>query len=74
MEHKDHKKASLIFSSKGYKLYYARLTPSDYSRVLVIVRDHCQPKVVIRDPSERYIVVEILYDEGQVLWIVTVTA
>ena len=27
VEHKDHKKAGLNFSSKGYTLYYARLTP-----------------------------------------------
>ena len=73
VEHKDHKKAGLNFSSKGYTLYYAGLTPGDYSRVLMIVRDHYQPKVVIRDPGGRYIVVEILY-EGQVLWIVGVYA
>ena len=65
VEHKDHK-TGLNFFCKGYTLYYEGLTPSDYSGVLMIVRDNYQPKVVIRDQSGRYIVVEILY-EGQVV-------
>ena len=47
VEHKDYKKEGFKIFIKGYKLYYTELTTGDYSGVLIILRDHYQPKVVI---------------------------
>ncbi len=73
VEHKAHANAGLVTCSHGYTLCYAGKDPGSYSGIVMFIRTHYNPQIILNDDFGRYMVVQIAY-EGQLIWLVGVYA
>jgi exonuclease III len=72
VEHKAHANAGLLTCSHGYTLCYAGKDPGSYSGIIMFIRTHYNPQIILNDDFGRYMVVQIAY--GQLIWLVGVYA